>query len=100
MLQRRQSSLSTNVHMHIDPNRRCDGWTHFICSQLSLGTSATCVRAANICCLRALLDDRCDEGARLAREEEYCSSRINELGGGIRKVNEGTYFPIHLRYWL
>lgn len=50
------------------------------------GSSATCLRAANICCLRALLDDRCDEGARQARDEEYCPARINELGGGFRKV--------------
>uniref|UniRef100_A0A914WJH8 EGF-like domain-containing protein n=1 Tax=Plectus sambesii TaxID=2011161 RepID=A0A914WJH8_9BILA len=49
------------------------------------GSSNTCLRAANICCLRALLDDRCDEGARQARDEEYCPARINELGGGFKK---------------
>lgn len=50
------------------------------------GTSTTCLKSANICCLRALLDDRCNEGTNQARDDEYCPARIDELGGGFRKV--------------
>ncbi|CAI4227162.1 unnamed protein product [Auanema sp. JU1783] len=72
-------------------SRCCSGGSrHFLqtstCSNIkSEGTSLTCVRAASICCLRALLDDACDDGAQLARQDDTCHTNINVLGGGLRK---------------
>ncbi|RCN31117.1 hypothetical protein ANCCAN_23100, partial [Ancylostoma caninum] len=71
--------------------RCCSGGSrHFVqtqtCSNIKAeGTSATCVRTASICCLRALLDSACEEGTTLARQDDMCPSSINTLGGGIRK---------------
>ncbi|EGT36148.1 CBN-FBL-1 protein [Caenorhabditis brenneri] len=45
----------------------------------------TCQRAASICCLRSLLDNACDSGTDIAKEEESCPSNINVLGGGLKK---------------
>ncbi|CDR32632.1 Fibulin-1 [Caenorhabditis elegans] len=71
--------------------RCCAGGTrHFknsnTCSSIkSEGTSMTCQRAASICCLRSLLDNACDSGTDIAKEEESCPSNINILGGGLKK---------------
>ncbi|KAK5974576.1 Fibulin-1 [Trichostrongylus colubriformis] len=72
-------------------SRCCSGGSrHFqqthTCSNIkSEGTRVTCIRAASICCLRALLDSACEEGTELAKQDETCPSSINSLGGGLRK---------------
>ncbi|PAV59903.1 hypothetical protein WR25_12503 [Diploscapter pachys] len=72
-------------------SRCCGGGSrHFkktsTCSNIkSEGSSATCVRAASICCLRTLLDESCDDGAQAAQVDETCPISINVLGGGLKK---------------
>ncbi|KAE9555848.1 hypothetical protein FO519_000933 [Halicephalobus sp. NKZ332] len=51
----------------------------------SAGSSITCTRTASICCLRALLDNSCDAGVKLARRQGYCSMNVNGQGGGIER---------------
>lgn len=76
--------------------RCCAGGTrHFktsnTCSSIKAeGSSMTCQRTASICCLRSLLDQACDSGTDIARQEESCPSNINVLGGGLKKVLEKT----------
>lgn len=52
----------------------------------SAGSSITCTRTASICCLRALLDNSCDAGVKLAGRQGYCSMNVNGQGGGIERV--------------
>ncbi|KAI6180867.1 Fibulin-1 [Aphelenchoides besseyi] len=51
----------------------------------SEGNSGTCRRAAEICCLRASLEKSCELGTEMAQTQNYCSSTVNILGGGLRK---------------
>uniref|UniRef100_A0AC34QIH1 Fibulin-1 n=1 Tax=Panagrolaimus sp. JU765 TaxID=591449 RepID=A0AC34QIH1_9BILA len=51
----------------------------------SAGSSITCTRTASICCLRALLDNSCDAGVKLAKKQDYCSMNVNGQGGGIER---------------
>ncbi|GMR48445.1 hypothetical protein PMAYCL1PPCAC_18640, partial [Pristionchus mayeri] len=72
-------------------SRCCSGGSrHFsqtqTCSGIkSEGTTLACSRTASICCLRALLDDACDQGTLAAKTDQTCPSNINALGGGLRK---------------
>ncbi|KAF8376402.1 fbl-1, partial [Pristionchus pacificus] len=72
-------------------SRCCSGGArHFsqtqTCSGIkSEGTTLACSRSASICCLRALLDDACDQGTIAAKSEQSCPANINSLGGGLRK---------------
>ncbi|KAI6229119.1 Fibulin-1 [Aphelenchoides fujianensis] len=49
------------------------------------GSSASCSRAASICCLRASLEKSCELGAEMGRNRGFCSETVNILGGGLRK---------------
>lgn len=60
--------------------------THTCLALRSAGSSITCSRTASICCLRALLDDSCNSGAKLAKRHGYCSMNVNGQGGGIERV--------------
>ncbi|KAK6043626.1 hypothetical protein COOONC_18869 [Cooperia oncophora] len=59
--------------------------THTCSNLKSVGSKASCLRTASICCLRALLDSSCGEGTDIARQDETCPSSINSLGGGLKK---------------
>uniref|UniRef100_A0A914PWR0 EGF-like domain-containing protein n=1 Tax=Panagrolaimus davidi TaxID=227884 RepID=A0A914PWR0_9BILA len=66
------------------------GARHYIETQTCLalksaGSSITCSRTASICCLRALLDNSCNAGAKLAKRHGYCSMNVNGQGGGIER---------------
>uniref|UniRef100_A0A914Y378 Fibulin-1 n=1 Tax=Panagrolaimus superbus TaxID=310955 RepID=A0A914Y378_9BILA len=72
-------------------SRCCSGGArHYIETQTCLalksaGSSITCSRTASICCLRALLDNSCNAGAKLAKRHGYCSMNVNGQGGGIER---------------
>ncbi|VDK17430.1 unnamed protein product, partial [Anisakis simplex] len=56
------------------------------CSAIPTESAAvTCTRTASICCLRAILDQACDQGTNMAKTEEFCPSNLNQIGGGLRK---------------
>lgn len=51
------------------------------------GSSATCSRAALICCLRAMIDSSCRAGMDTGRKNEKCAATsLTEFGGGAKKV--------------
>lgn len=65
------------------------------------GSSATCSRAALICCLRAMIDSSCRAGMDTGRKNEKCAATsLTEFGGGAKKVIFfwNLWKVSHLRY--
>ncbi|KAK0398269.1 hypothetical protein QR680_002506 [Steinernema hermaphroditum] len=48
-------------------------------------SSILCNRASSVCCLRALLDQSCNAGRKLAQNNVVCPSLIDRIGGGVEK---------------
>ncbi|TMS37847.1 hypothetical protein L596_004694 [Steinernema carpocapsae] len=54
-------------------------------STVGFGNSVLCSRANSVCCLRALLDQSCERGRKLAQNNGICPALINRIGGGFEK---------------
>lgn len=57
------------------------------CTEINVNeTSSTCILTASICCMNTLLEHNCNYGMEMAEKEDQCSSNVDQVGGGIRKV--------------